>query len=212
MWLLILYRQLGVHGMGFFKKLKDKMTLPQASVLLKFNKTSYIAGENLEGTLTVNSKEEFDATEIRCEIQCVEEARKMRRVYEERLHREVDQEFWDSATLFSARPALSGSTHLTNGYAQDFPFTINLPVSGPATCRSLDRKVTWTIKGVIAIDGRPDVTSRITEIQVAPPGASPVIREREVIREVVMIPCKYCGALMPQTETACPHCGAKRTV
>ncbi len=34
---------------------------------------------------------------------------------------------------------------------------------------------------------------------------------REVIREVVMIPCKYCGALFQQTETFCPHCGARRT-
>jgi hypothetical protein len=97
--------------MSFFKKLKDKMTPPQASVLLKFNKTSYVAGENVEGTLTVTSSDEFDATEVRCEIQCVEEAKKTRHVYEERLHREIDQEFWDSATLFSARPALSGQTH-----------------------------------------------------------------------------------------------------
>ena len=35
---------------------------------------------------------------------------------------------------------------------------------------------------------------------------------REVIREVVMIPCKYCGALFQQTATFCPNCGAKRTV
>ncbi len=34
---------------------------------------------------------------------------------------------------------------------------------------------------------------------------------REVIREVVMIPCKYCGALFQQTATFCPHCGARRT-
>jgi len=34
---------------------------------------------------------------------------------------------------------------------------------------------------------------------------------REVVREVVMIPCKYCGALFQQTATFCPHCGARRT-
>lgn len=34
---------------------------------------------------------------------------------------------------------------------------------------------------------------------------------REVIREVVVIPCKYCGTLFPQTAIFCPHCGAKRT-
>jgi len=34
---------------------------------------------------------------------------------------------------------------------------------------------------------------------------------QEVIREVVVIPCKYCGTLFPQTATFCPHCGARRT-
>jgi len=34
---------------------------------------------------------------------------------------------------------------------------------------------------------------------------------REVIREVVVIPCKYCGTLFPQTALVCPHCGARRT-
>lgn len=29
--------------------------------------------------------------------------------------------------------------------------------------------------------------------------------------QVVMIPCKYCAALFPQTATFCPNCGAKRT-
>jgi rubrerythrin len=63
----------------------------------------------------------------------------------------------------------------------------------------------------MAVEGRPDVTSTTIEIQVSVPGASPVIREKEIVREIVMIPCKYCGTLMPQTETVCPNCGAKRT-
>jgi len=31
-----------------------------------------------------------------------------------------------------------------------------------------------------------------------------------VTREVVMIPCEYCGSLMPQTSIFCPNCGARR--
>jgi ribosomal protein L40E len=38
-----------------------------------------------------------------------------------------------------------------------------------------------------------------------------VVKETTVVKEVVMIPCRYCGALMPQTSTFCPNCGAKRT-
>lgn len=34
---------------------------------------------------------------------------------------------------------------------------------------------------------------------------------REVIvKEVVMVPCQYCGGLMPTTSTFCPSCGAPR--
>lgn len=34
---------------------------------------------------------------------------------------------------------------------------------------------------------------------------------REVIvKEVVMVPCQYCGGLMPTTATQCPHCQAPR--
>jgi hypothetical protein len=42
-------------------------------------------------------------------------------------------------------------------------------------------------------------------------GQTQVIREKEtIVKEVVMIPCNYCGGLMPQTATFCPNCGATR--
>jgi len=34
---------------------------------------------------------------------------------------------------------------------------------------------------------------------------------KEVRQEVVMIPCRYCNGLMPDTSLFCPNCGAKRT-
>ncbi len=35
-------------------------------------------------------------------------------------------------------------------------------------------------------------------------------KEKEIIKEVVMIPCVYCGGLMPNTSLFCPKCGAQR--
>jgi len=40
--------------------------------------------------------------------------------------------------------------------------------------------------------------------------APPEFAEKEVIKEIVLVPCAYCGSLMPQTSTVCPHCGATR--
>jgi Ca2+/Na+ antiporter len=54
-------------------------------------------------------------------------------------------------------------------------------------------------------------TPQEVEPSAQPRGPTTIIREREVIREIVMLPCKYCGALMPQTSVFCPHCGARRT-
>jgi hypothetical protein len=203
--------------MSFFKALKNKVTAPKATVQLKLSKSSYSLGENVEGTLAVSSSEDFAVTEIRCEIQCVEEAKKMKRVYDQNRHIYIDREFVESATLFAAKPTVSGPLTLNNGYAGTFPINMNIPAGARPTFKSVDGRVTWFVKGVIAVDGRPDVTSSTSEIQVVQPAAAsvtvaaaPVIKE--VVREVVMIPCKYCGGLMPQTQTSCPNCGAKRTI
>jgi len=198
---------------SFFKAIKDKLTSPEAGISLRLNKTSFALGENIEGTLTVSSSEDFEVTEIRCEIECIEEAKRLKRVYDERFHTYTEKEFNESATLYSARPAVSGPLKMNNGYAGTFPFSVNIPAGGRPAYKSVEDNVTWLIKGVIVIDGRPDITSMKTEIQVLQPSAAPAgAVVKEVIREVVMIPCKYCGALMQQTETVCPNCGAKRTV
>jgi len=43
------------------------------------------------------------------------------------------------------------------------------------------------------------------------PSATPAaFAEKEVIHEIVLVPCAYCGSLFPQTSIACPNCGAKR--
>ncbi len=39
------------------------------------------------------------------------------------------------------------------------------------------------------------------------PAGAPVAVERIVIREIVKIPCKYCGSLVEQTASSCPQCG-----
>jgi hypothetical protein len=42
-------------------------------------------------------------------------------------------------------------------------------------------------------------------------GQTTVIREREVIREIVKIPCRHCGELFEQTLNRCPYCNGPHT-
>lgn len=41
-----------------------------------------------------------------------------------------------------------------------------------------------------------------------PSSSGAPVMVREVIHEVVKVPCRYCGALVVVTASSCPHCGA----
>ena len=198
--------------MGFLKKFTNKLTAPEASVQLRFASYSVALGENLQGALNVVSKEDFETTEIRCELACVERAKVIEEVYDAALKRSIPQVVEKTAVIYSAKPELSGPSHFSNGENRSIPVNINIPAGARPTYSGVDSRVTWTIKGVLAVDGRPDRTTEISEIQVTAPSVQAAVVQREVIRTVVMIPCKYCQGLMDQTLTVCPNCGAKRTI
>jgi hypothetical protein len=198
--------------MGFFKKLKDGITAPDAIVELKLSDQNVALGQSIQGTLHVSSKEVFDATEVRYEIQCTERARVIRNVYEPGTNRSVPKEVEETKILFETKPQLFGPTHFTSGEVRDFPLTFSISPAALPSYVDIDKNVTWSIKGVVAAHHRPDRTSPDLSLTVFQSAAQPVTVEKEVVRQVVMIPCKYCGALMDETATVCPNCGAKRTL
>jgi hypothetical protein len=200
--------------MGFLKKFTNKLTAPEASVQLRLSNYSVILGENLQGDLNVTSKEDFETTEVRCDLACTEQAKVIREVYDAALKRSIPRVVDESAVIYCTKPALCGPIHFANGENRSIPININIPAGARPTYSGVDQRITWTIKGVLAVDGRPDKTTEICEIQVIAPTiqAQAVTVQKEIIRTVVMIPCKYCQSLMDQTLTVCPNCGAKRTV
>jgi hypothetical protein len=190
--------------MSFFKKFTDRVTKPKSNVSLRLDKNTFNFGDKLEGALTVSSEEEVDVTEIRAELRCDEKKKQYVRMSDG--HGGGDQ--WVNKTIYRENPQASGPIHLSAGYRGEFPFSTNVAGGQPSYSGDA-RTVTWTIKGVVGIKGRPDVTSPTAGIQVA--GApTTVTTEKIVEREVVMIPCQYCGGLFPQTVTTCPKCGAQR--
>jgi len=191
--------------MGLFKR----FTKPKTTVSLTIPKSTFELGEDLKGAITVSSEEEFDATEVRAELRCIEKKKKERWEYDEHLQRNVQRVYWDQATLHSADPKASGPVHLVPGFQKTFPIGVNIPAGGRESFAGVDAGVTWSIKGVVAIKGRPDVTSEVIELQVIKPAAGAVVVKE---KEVATVPCEYCRSLMPQTATSCPNCGAPRKI
>ena len=186
--------------MGFFKMFRK----PKTAVTLELQKKSLSLGSKTVATISVSSKEEFDATEIRAELRCVEKVKRENWVYNERLRRNVRHVYWDTATLLSDDLKASGSMHIVPGFRKKFEIKVHIPESGRETLDGVDRNVSWFIKGVVAVDGRPDAVSDTIELQVFR-AATTVVKE-----SVEMVPCDYCGAVMPVTSSSCPICGAPR--
>ena len=68
--------------MGLFKKFTNKFSAPEATVQLKLESNTVSLGETLQGSLNVSSREDFDATEVRCEILCTQQAKVLKEVYD----------------------------------------------------------------------------------------------------------------------------------
>ena len=188
--------------MGFFSRFKK----PKATVSLKTQSDHAELGEDLKGTISVVSREEFDSTEIRAELRCVEKRKKERWVYNKQLRRNIRRVYWDQATLHSSDPKASGQIHIVPGFKKDFPVVLSIPIAGRESFDGMDANVTWFVKGVVAVDDRPDVTSQTMELQVTRPSAVSKTKEKEI----EMVSCLYCECLMPQTASFCPKCGAPR--
>jgi hypothetical protein len=177
---------------------------PKTAVKLDIPKRTIALGSSINGTITVSSKEEFDATEVRAELRCIEKRRRERWVYNQRLRRQVRHVYWDSATLLSDDLKASGPMHIVPGFKKTFPIKVDIPAGGRETLDGLDASVSWFIKGVVAVDDRPDPTSETIELQIIR-AAMPAAKE-----EVEMVACEYCKSLMPANSSSCPICGAPR--
>lgn len=186
--------------MGFFKRFKK----PKTTITFKIPTTTVALGSSINGTISISSKEEFDATEIRAELRCIEKRRREQWIYNERLRRNERHVYWDTATLLSEDLKASGPMHIVPGFKKTFPITVNIPTSGRETVDGIDANVSWYIKAVVGVDDRPDPTGDTIELQITR-ATETIIKE-----EVKMVPCEYCKALMPQTSSSCPICGAPR--
>ncbi len=192
--------------MDFFKKIGNHLTAPKADVNLQLLDQYVVLGDCLEGTLTVMPHEVIDAEEIRCELNCTETAEVIRPVYDPVIKRTVPRQMTENRVLYQTNAVCNPPTQLINGVSRDFRVSVNIPVGARPTFTSINDNVQWQIKGVVAVHGRPDVTTETLQFQVIPESQRPANQAPRVR----LVPCEYCQAAMPETALACPNCGAKR--
>jgi arrestin (S-antigen)-like protein len=193
--------------MGFLKKLEGHLVAPKADVNLQLSDQFVVLGDTLEGTFTVTPHEDIQADEIRCEIKCMETAQVMKTEYDPVAKRMVTRQVTENRVLYQTKPPCTSATHLANGAGNTFKFSISIPVGARPTYMSAADAIQWEIKGVVAVHGRPDVTTKEIQFQVIPPSERPA-NEPPKIR---LVACQYCQTEMPETTLTCPNCGARRT-
>lgn len=152
--------------MGFL----DRFKAPKATISVSLDKQIFNLNEPMTGKLSVSSSEEFDADELRIELWVTEETTASGSVTiragagDEEQTVTVKQE----DNLHEEKITVAGRMRVTEGFNQQFPFSITVPSGVPPTYRGRNASNTWKMKGVIAVKGRPDVTSHVMEVQINP--------------------------------------------
>ncbi|MCJ7633124.1 zinc-ribbon domain-containing protein [Candidatus Bathyarchaeota archaeon] len=191
--------------MGFWGRFRK----PKAKLSLKTEKREFVLGEEVKGTLEIKSDEELDIGGIGVALYCEETVTKTRWVSkaDDEGEKSYEQEYKDRRELYSEPLLLCKETRIPQGFFSAYPFSFKLPSHGRETYHSVDSNLEWGLSAMMTVKGRPRITSAgECEIIVVKPSET----QKEVIREVVLIPCSHCGALMPQTSLFCPNCGARR--
>jgi DNA-directed RNA polymerase subunit RPC12/RpoP len=220
--------------MPLFKAFKA----PKAAISINIGKGNFALGETITGDILVTSEEEFEGNEIRVELDGVEKVKfggqaievpetPETRVYGSASSRQIGDTV--RYEMYRGQTKVSEKLKITKGYSQQFPFKITIPVNLGPTFRGMRRggwlERTWTLKGVLAAGGRPDVEAK-RDIQVsmvsalsAPipvaPGVAkvePTVATKPTPTRMIITNCTRCSApISPSQEdliVTCRYCGS----
>jgi hypothetical protein len=63
----------------------------------------------------------------------------------------------------------------------------------------------WVIAIIRVIRGKQGLQGQVAGEN------QPIVKEREIIREIVKIRCPYCNNIYDETLDKCPYCGGKKS-
>ena len=136
--------------MSFFKHF-----IPlKAKVWVSLDKPQFAEGEQVTGKVSATAEDYIQAQEVRIEARVFQN-------YEEMVwvtlpnNQRVQQREHRQDTLFSHDARISGPSDFGKGPQRDFPFQVGIPTFRPTRAGGT---IQYSVKGVIAVKGRPDVT------------------------------------------------------
>ena len=212
----------------------------KAKASIALDKPMFYENEPVTGKVNVECNEYFQSSGVRVEARTYEHFQETDWVVEnnQRVPRMVSK----TNTLFSRDEPISGPSDFGQGPTRAFPFSVGTPVSRASRSGG---SIEYEIKGVVAVKGRPDVTST-TQIafspamnyavaapsspqsgygtgstnatpsyaQTVPPSYQPAQGSApygsQASQPSPKVRCEYCQAMIDQTASFCPNCGAHR--
>ncbi len=192
--------------MSFLKRLVPL----KADIGLNLQSLTVENGQPFKGSASLHSSDNFQVQEVRMEIRVTEKYQEQ--AWERDANGNMRQVLRNKEdTLYSQNVPVSQQFEMKNGDSRDFPFEVTIPMRTPARFGGM---VNYTLKAVANVKGRPDVTKTATPT-VVPAAAAPAYAQGTMVtkvveREVIKVPCRYCGTLVEITSgiSKCPSCGA----
>jgi len=201
----------------------------KASIML--DKPSFFEGEPVTGKVNVDCDEYVQSTGVRIEARVYEHYAEMEWVVEN--NQRVPKMMNKTNTQFSNDVSIFGLSDFGQGPTRSFPFSVGIPPFRPSHSGG---SIEYSVKGVVAVKGRPDITAT-TQIAFSPPvGYATVAPPMQYAgygpsganmppgsttpgypqygpqptQPMPKVRCEYCQTMMDQNVTVCPNCGAHR--
>ena len=119
-------------------------------------------------------------------------------------------EYWENAVTYSTTFKIFEHVHIPQGICCTYPYDLEISSAASEMLYSIDHYVKWLLNAVLQVKG-PNILTQNYEIRVEKPVVDPAAHVvKKVEREIVLVPCGYCGSLMPQAAIFCPNCGARK--